>query len=111
LKLCEIIAGLRDEIEAGTPIVGIEPLCVSVFKEELPNLFPQDQDALRLSSLVTPLGDFLAGLEHWMPSRIERPILLHGHCHHKAVIGMAGTQQALEKVGADAKFIDAGCCC
>ena len=108
--LRDIIAALRDEIEAGTPIVGIEPSCVSVFKEELVNLFPHDQDALRLSKLVQPLGEFLHGLDGWVAPRLEREVLVHGHCHHKATSGMDATMGVLKSMGAKARFVDAGCC-
>lgn len=108
--LREIIAALRDEIEAGTPVVGIEPSCVSVFKEELLNLFPRDQDALRLSKLVQPLDEFLCGLDDWPAPRLEREIFVHGHCHRKALWGMDATMRVLEAMGAQAHFADAGCC-
>jgi Fe-S oxidoreductase len=110
VMLREILAALRTEIEAGTPIVVLEPSCASVFKEELINLLPHDQDALRLNKLVTPLGDFLNGLEGWVAPRLEREILVHGHCHHKALLKMDGVMKAIKATGADADFIDAGCC-
>jgi len=44
---------LAEEIDAGTPVVGLEPACVSAFRDELPNLFPDDQRALRLSRNTT----------------------------------------------------------
>jgi Fe-S oxidoreductase len=36
--------------------------------------------------------------------------LVHGHCHHKAVIGMAGEMELLKKLGIEAKVVDSGCC-
>ena len=50
---------LDDDIRAGTPIVGLEPACVSVFREELPNLFAHDEQAKRLSQQVFLLSEFL----------------------------------------------------
>src|SRR5262249_36157522 len=40
---------LREDIRAGVPVVGIEPSCVAVFRDELPKLLPHDEDATRLS--------------------------------------------------------------
>ena len=57
--LHEILAELRDEIRAGTPMVGLEPSCVAVFRDELINLFPNDMDAVRLSEQTFTLGEFL----------------------------------------------------
>jgi Fe-S oxidoreductase len=47
--LSQIVEALRDEIRAGTPVVGLEPSCVSVFRDELTGLLPIDEDAARLS--------------------------------------------------------------
>ena len=55
-----ILDELRPEIEAGTPVVGLEPSCVAVFKDELINMFPNDADAKRLHDNVVMIGDFLA---------------------------------------------------
>ncbi len=57
--LREILDTLRPEIEAGTPVVGLEPSCVAVFRDELMNLFPMDEDAKRLSQQTFILSEFL----------------------------------------------------
>ena len=51
---------LRREIEAGVPVVGLEPSCVAVFRDEMCNLLPQDQDARRLAQQTFLLSEFLA---------------------------------------------------
>ena len=43
-----VLDTFRDEIRQGTPIVGMEPSCLAVFKDELTNLLPHDDDAERL---------------------------------------------------------------
>ena len=58
-RLAEILASLKDDIEAGTPIVGLEPSCVSVFRDELLRFFPDDPLARRLSQQVFVLSEFL----------------------------------------------------
>jgi len=110
MLLREILDALRPEIEAGTPIVALEPSCASVFKDELRNLFPHDEDARRLSASVTTLGDFLARDASWTPPRLERSVVLHGHCHQKSVLGMTGEREVLRKMGVALRELDDGCC-
>lgn len=108
--LAEIMWALKDDIEAGTPIVGLEPACVSVFKDELPNLFPGDAMARKLAAQVVYFSDFLRGRELPAPQPGKQRALVHGHCHHKAIIGMGGEMALLERLGVEAKAIESGCC-
>jgi Fe-S oxidoreductase len=108
--LREIMDTLRPEIEAGTTIVGLEPSCVTVFKDELLNLYPNDPDAHRLSDQVMMLGDFLAQDAAWQPPRLDVRATVHAHCHHKSVLGTDGDAKVLERVGVDAHWLDDGCC-
>jgi len=55
----EVLDVLRPEIEAGTPVVGLEPSCVAAFRDELINLFPMDEDAKRLTANTFILSEFL----------------------------------------------------
>ncbi len=50
---------LRPWIRAGVPVVGLEPSCVAAFRDELPNLFPHDEDAQRLAGQTLLLSEFL----------------------------------------------------
>src|SRR3954452_18028529 len=50
---------LKPELDEGIPIVGLEPRCVSVFRHELPNLFPRHDDAKPPSKAVKTLPEFL----------------------------------------------------
>jgi Fe-S oxidoreductase len=108
--LREILDALRPEIEAGTPVIGLEPSCISVFKDELLNLFPNDHDARRLSQQTVMFGDFLSKAEHWAPPQLHREVLLHGHCHHKSVLGMDGDRKLLHALGVELEELDDGCC-
>jgi Fe-S oxidoreductase len=60
-QLLEIYAGLQSEIDEGTPIVGLEPACVSVFKDESPNLFPDDPRAAKLAKQLVYFSEVRAG--------------------------------------------------
>ncbi len=103
VMLREILETLRPQIEAGTPVVGLEPSCVSVFKDELLNLFPNDHDARRLSAQTMMLGDFLDKAERWAPPQLHRKVVLHGHCHHKSVLGMDGDARRAAQAGRRAR--------
>ena len=108
--LHEIIDTLRGEIEAGTTIVGLEPSCVSVFKDELLNMLPNDKDAHRLSEQTMMFGEFLARKSGWDLPRLERKAVAHAHCHHKSVLGTEPDEKVLEGLGVDATWLDDGCC-
>jgi len=84
------------EIDAGMPIVVLEPSCASVFRDDLKDLFPDDVRAQKLSKQTYLLSEFLE--EHapdWKPSEWRVKTLLHGHCHHKALMKMTA-QEAVD---------------
>jgi FAD/FMN-containing dehydrogenase/Fe-S oxidoreductase len=109
--LRKVLERLRDEIRAGTPVVGVEPSCVAVFKDELANLWPNDEDAQRLRGQAYHFGDFMAAhAGGWEPPSLHRKALLHGHCHHKATGGTGAEVQLLETMGVEVEELDAGCC-
>jgi Fe-S oxidoreductase len=109
--LRNVLTTLRDEIRAGTPVVGIEPSCVAVFKDELTGLWPMDMDAKRLKFQSFHFSEFLQEhAEGWSPPQLHRKALLHGHCHQKATGGTGPDKQLLEQMGIEVEELDAGCC-
>jgi FAD/FMN-containing dehydrogenase/Fe-S oxidoreductase len=106
-----ILRVLGSEIDAGIPIVVLEPSCASVFRDELRNLFPQDARADRLRRQTFVLSEFLErqATEYKVP-RLTRKAVLHGHCHHKAIIKMTDEESLLRKMGIQLESPDAGCC-
>jgi FAD/FMN-containing dehydrogenase/Fe-S oxidoreductase len=109
--LRKVLDRLRADIRAGVPVVGIEPSCVAVFKDELVNLWPNDEDARRLSRQSFHFSEFLATeARDWQPPRLEGKAILHGHCHHKATGGTASEQELLRKMGLEVEELEAGCC-
>jgi FAD/FMN-containing dehydrogenase/Fe-S oxidoreductase len=97
--------------QAGTHIVGVEPSCVAVFRDELVNMLPHDEDAKRISLQTLTLAEFLQ--QHaadWDVPKLRRKALVHGHCHQKAVMGMSAEQKLYERMGLDAQMLDSGCC-
>ncbi len=102
---------LRSEIREGTPIVGIEPSCLAVFKHELRRLLPHDNDADRLARNCHHWSDFLAQQQVDPPRLQGRRALLWGHCHQKATGGMAAEKDLLEaRMGMQVEEAKGGCC-
>jgi Fe-S oxidoreductase len=109
--LREILDALRPQIQAGIPIVGLEPSCMAVFRDELINLFPDDEDAKRLHKQAFLLSEFLnKKVEGYEPPQLSRKALVHGHCHHKSIMGMEDEKSLLKKMGIDCEMPEPGCC-
>jgi Fe-S oxidoreductase len=100
---------LREWYRQGVPIVGMEPSCVAVFKDELRKLKTLDEDAERLAKQTFHLSEFLSR-EEYEPPRLQGKALLHGHCHHRATGGISPEQQLLEKMGLEVEELESGCC-
>jgi len=109
--LHNLMERLSSALDAGMPIVVLEPSCASVFRDELRNLFPTDARAERLRRQTFLLSEFLERqTPGYEPPRIEAPVLLHGHCHHKSVMKMTDEESLLRRAGATLTVPDAGCC-
>jgi len=109
--LLRILDELTPEIEAGIPIVGLEPSCVAVFRDELINLFPHDERAKALSRQTFLLSEFLEIHAKDFPlPRLDRKALLHGHCHQKSLMKMTAEEAVLRRLGVDFQSPAPGCC-
>jgi FAD/FMN-containing dehydrogenase/Fe-S oxidoreductase len=109
LYLQRILKVMASQIDAGLPIVVLEPSCASVFRDELCNLLPDDPRAERLRRQTFLLSEFLEQ-RGYQPPQLQQKVLLHGHCHHKAIMKMTSEEVVLRKTGAELKALDAGCC-
>jgi FAD/FMN-containing dehydrogenase/Fe-S oxidoreductase len=109
--LLETLDVLRDEIAAGTPVVGVEPSCVAVFRDEMRNLLAHREDARRLADHTFLLGEFLErAVEEYRPPPLRRKAIVHGHCHQKAIIGLDAELRILDRLGVDYEVLASGCC-
>jgi FAD/FMN-containing dehydrogenase/Fe-S oxidoreductase len=107
--LLKILNTLEPEIAVGIPIVGLEPSCVAVFRDELCNLFPNDERARALSRQTFLLSEFLENHNvQFQP--LNRQALLHGHCHHKSLMKMTAEESLLHRIGVDFHSPAPGCC-
>jgi FAD/FMN-containing dehydrogenase/Fe-S oxidoreductase len=104
-----VLDALRDEIRAGTPVVGAEPSCVAVFKDELLKMRPDDEDARRLAQQSYHLAEFLQHVEY-VPPPLSRKVVLHEHCHQHATGGVDPDRTLLEAMGLEVEVPESGCC-
>ncbi|MBS6361974.1 FAD-binding and (Fe-S)-binding domain-containing protein [Burkholderia sp.] len=100
---------LAGEIEAGVPVIGLEPGCLSVFKDELLKQLPDEPLAKRLAAQTFLFSDFLAQVDFAWP-RLDADVIVHGHCHQKSLFGMQGETALLDKLGVRWSLLDTGCC-
>ncbi|QEC48226.1 hypothetical protein FSW04_12055 [Baekduia soli] len=95
----------------GVPIIGLEPSCIAVFRDETSNLLPHDEDARRLRTQTLTLAELLQRhAPDYVPPALKRPAIVQGHCHHKAIMGLGAEQRLLEMMGVDWGTQDWGCC-
>ncbi len=109
--LLDIMQTLQEEIRDDIPIVGLEPSCVAVFRDELHNLFPRNEDAKRLQQNVFTLAEFLEkkAPDFDIPT-FKAKAIIQGHCHHKAIMKMDCDKDILTKTKLDFEVLDSGCC-
>jgi Fe-S oxidoreductase len=110
--LRRLLAAVGPMLSEGMPLVGLEPSCLAVFRDELTNLLPADQDARRLHRQSFTLAEFLTGhaADHWPVPRLEGTALVQPHCHHHAVLGFDTDRGLLDSMGLSVEMADAGCC-
>ncbi|MBV9761955.1 MAG: FAD-binding oxidoreductase [Acidobacteriaceae bacterium] len=102
---------LRPVIEAGTPVIGLEPSCVTVFRDEMPDLLHGDESAKRLQRQTFLLSEFLQQKnKDYRPPRLARKAVIHGHCHHKSSLKFDSEKELLHNMGLDCDILDSGCC-
>ncbi len=109
-ELRRTLKGLEKQIEAGTPVIGVEPSCVSVLRDELLNLLPGDALAGRLASQAKLLCEFLGEDGVYVPPRLQGRAVVHLHCHQKAVLKGASETAVLQRAGLQAEALETGCC-
>lgn len=108
-SLQRLVAALAPRIEAGAPLVVLEPGCLSVFRDELVQLLPGDERAAQLAARAVSLGELLAA-RGWNPPASGGRALLHGHCHRKALGGLEPDIGLLRAAAIDVVAPDTGCC-
>jgi Fe-S oxidoreductase len=99
----------RAALDSGKTIVGLEPSCTLMFRDEAPDLIPgwSADDGMRVLTFVEYLAAHpLSGMS--MP---DTQVLVHGHCHQKAMGTAGATLRVLNSIdGVSACMIDSACC-
>ena len=102
--------------EAGVPIVGLEPSCILTLRDEYLYLLPDDPRARLVAEHAVTLEELLVSLQAEQRldlefSDVRRDLLLHTHCHQKALVGSGPTLRALSlPPNYRVAEIDSGCC-
>ncbi len=108
------VARLAGAAAAGVPILGLEPSCILTLADEWPELVP-GPEAKRVAEAAEMAESWIArrvrdnGLSLEWPRRPGK-VLLHPHCHQRALVGPGGSADALRLTGAEVAVLDAGCC-
>lgn len=110
--LARTVDALRDDIRAGTPVVGLEPSCTAVFRADAPELFHGDEDVKRLAAQTYTLAELLTEeAPDWRPAHdVGRDAIAQTHCHQHAVMGFDPDKHLAESAGLDMDKLDVGCC-
>jgi FAD/FMN-containing dehydrogenase/Fe-S oxidoreductase len=109
--LLKTLSTLTEEIDAGMPVVVLEPSCAAVFRDEMLNLFPANEQARKLSKQTFLLSEFLRlKADQFRLREINRKAIVHGHCHHKSIMKMADEEEMLRNLRIDYEMPAPGCC-
>jgi FAD/FMN-containing dehydrogenase/Fe-S oxidoreductase len=103
------LAGLSPHVQAGTPIVGLEPSCVAAFRGDAADL--AEPSVASTGAAVRTLAELLAATPGWRPPPHLRGVraVAQPHCHHHAVLGWDGDAALLADAGAGVRRVG-GCC-
>jgi FAD/FMN-containing dehydrogenase/Fe-S oxidoreductase len=98
-------------VERGVPLVGLEPSCILTIRDDYKKLLPDDGRVESLAGATRLFEEALLELDADLPLKEGSPVLLHGHCHQKALVGTGPTEEALALApGTDVEVVDSGCC-
>jgi len=111
-----VLAAVRPALEAGIPVVGLEPACLYALKDDFYSL-ALGEDVARLAKQCYMFEEFLMrekerrGFDLPLKPLDLPKALLHGHCHQKAF----GATKSLRKVlgwipGFEFELVEASCC-
>jgi FAD/FMN-containing dehydrogenase/Fe-S oxidoreductase len=103
---------LRPWLEAGTPIVGLEPSCGAVFRSDSRELLGHNEDAQRLREQFVTFAELLRDYtpQEWQPPHVGGSALVQTHCHQHAVLGFGADTEMMHRAGVHTEVLDSGCC-
>ncbi|MBX3010865.1 MAG: FAD-binding protein [Caldilineaceae bacterium] len=109
------VALLAPYAAQGIPIVGIEPSCILTLRDEYLNLASDQARAKLLAGNAFTFEEFVVraiAASRFQAVWRNQPgkVLLHGHCHQKALVGNDASVVALKAAGYTVEVIASGCC-
>ena len=110
--LTSLLSVLAPFAASGIPIVGVEPSCTAVLRDDLLDLLPEDPRSALVSGATRTLAEILSVVPasaRRLPSLEGVEIVAQPHCHHYSVMGWDTDQALLESLGARVTRLE-GCC-
>jgi FAD/FMN-containing dehydrogenase/Fe-S oxidoreductase len=109
-QLRRSLDALAPALDAGIPIVGLEPSCTAVLRSDAHELMPDDQRAARLGPATKTLAELLSATPGWVPPSLAGVTgVAQPHCHQHAVMGWEPDKALLAAAGATVTAVG-GCC-
>ena len=97
------------EIGSGTPMVGLEPACVSTFRDE--DLFPRDRTAKKLKENAFLFSEFLdRRCGDFRLPHVKKKALTQIHRHHYALLDVEAEKKVMGRLGLEYEVMPSGCC-
>src|SRR5487761_79551 len=113
-QLRRTLRALAPALDAGIPVVGLEPSCTAALRRDAGELLPGDPRAAALSGAVRTLAELLRSTEGWAPPDMSdvsgsNAAVAQPHCHQHAVLGWEADAALLRAAGATVNAVG-GCC-
>jgi Fe-S oxidoreductase len=113
-QLRRTLRALAPALDAGIPVVGLEPSCTAALRRDAGELLPGDRRAAALSGAVRTLAELLRSTEGWNPPDMSdisgsNAAVAQPHCHQHAVLGWEADAALLRAAGATVNAVG-GCC-
>lgn len=111
-----LLDALHPYVQAGLPIIGLEPSCLFTLKDEFLSMLP-GPDAEALAEQTMMFEEFVA--RESAAGRFDitfgpapaRKLLLHGHCHQKAFAAVSPVQAVLQLIpNVEVELVQSSCC-
>jgi Fe-S oxidoreductase len=100
---------LAPHLQAGTPIVGLEPSCTAALRHDLPALFEDNPLAASAAASTRTFSETLVE-SGWKPPYVGGAAFTQPHCHQHAVLGFDADRTLMAAAGIDAELAAPGCC-
>ena len=103
-------------LDRGAKLVGIEPSCILSFKDDYVDLLGSTTESHKVADNTMLMEEFFlyatdGDNKSITFSKQPKPVIFHGHCHQKALVGTHPAMTALRSIpGCDAQEIETGCC-